>query len=88
MPHLRYLKALVTGLAVVMGLGIVAIVALLWLRLGPTSPPLPQEMTLPMDEEAEAVTQTSTRTIVLTKSGLVLVYDRAGTLQQTVRLTD
>lgn len=71
-----------------MGLGIVAIVALLWLRLGPSSPPLPQEMTLPMDEEAEAVTQTSTRTIVLTKSGLVLVYDRAGALQQTVRLAE
>ena len=32
-PELRFLKTLVTGLALVMGLGMIAVVALLWLRL-------------------------------------------------------
>ncbi|AXC49815.1 hypothetical protein DRW48_09050 [Paracoccus suum] len=88
LPHLRYLKALVSGLAVVMGLGILAIVALLWLRLGATGPVLPPQLALPSGEVAEAVTQTATRVIVVTRAGRVLVYDPAGALQQEIKLTE
>lgn len=85
MPHLRYLKRLVTGLAVVMGAGIVAIVALLWLRLAPGEvPALPPEIALPAGAEAAAVTFASDWTVVVTAAGEVLLYDRAGTLRQRV----
>lgn len=85
MPHLRYLKRLVTGLAVVMGAGIVAIVALLWLRLAPGEvPALPPEIALPAGAEAAAVTFSRDWTVVVTAAGEVLLYDRAGTLRQRV----
>ena len=38
-PELAWLRRVVTGLALAMGLGIVALVAILWLRL--SQPPLP-----------------------------------------------
>ena len=48
LPMLRWLRILVTALAVVMGLGIMVIVALLWLRLSaPVLPDLPEAITLP-----------------------------------------
>lgn len=85
MPHLRYLKRLVTGLAVVMGTGILAIVVLLWLRLAPGDlPALPAEIALPDGAEVAAVTFARGWTVVVTKAGEVLLYDQAGTLRQRV----
>ena len=56
-PELRLLRWLVTGLALVMGLGMIAIVALLWVRLGqPVLPDLPDAITLPDGARAEAET--------------------------------
>lgn len=84
-PHLRYLKRLVTGLAVVMGAGILAIVALLWLRLAPGEvPALPEEIALPAGAVAAAVTFARDWTVVVTAGGEVLVYDRSGALRQQV----
>ena len=84
-PHLRYLKRLVTGLAVVMGAGILAIVVLLWLRLAPgVLPALPDVITLPAGTVIAAVTFARDWTVVVTAGGQVLLYDKAGTLRQSV----
>ncbi|WP_304615928.1 DUF6476 family protein [Paracoccus sp. (in: a-proteobacteria)] len=83
-PELRFLKTLVTGLALVMGLGMVAVVALLWLRLGqpaqPGLPELPDSVQLPEGASPAAVTFARDWLVVVTETGEVLLYDRAGEL--------
>ncbi len=80
-PELRFLKTLVTGLTLVMGVGMIAVVALLWVRLNqPLLPELPDAITLPQDAQTRAVTFATDRIVVLTTDDRVLVYDRAGTL--------
>ena len=86
MPELRFLKTLVTGLSLVMGLGMVAIVALLWVRLGqPVLPELPESITLPEDTDADAVTFARDWIVVVTDTGEVLLYDRNGVLRDRVQ---
>lgn len=83
---LGYLRALVTSLAVVMGLGIVAIVAILWLRLGAAPlPELPASISLPAGAKAEAVTFARDYIVVVTDKGEVLLYDRAGKLKTSLQ---
>jgi hypothetical protein len=85
-PELRFLKRLVTGLAVVMGLGVIALVGLLWLRLGqPVLPDLPATISLPEDARAEAVTFARDWIVVVTQTGEVLLYDRMGALRDRVQ---
>lgn len=85
-PELRWLKALVTGLAVVMGLGIIAIVVLLWMRLSqPMLPDLPATISLPDGAKAEAVTFARDFIVVVTEAGEVLLYDRAGALKDQLQ---
>ncbi|MFN3277671.1 MAG: DUF6476 family protein [Paracoccus hibiscisoli] len=80
-PELRFLKTLVTGLTLVMGLGMVAVVAMLWMRLNqPVLPELPAAITLPQGVQSRAVTFAQSRIVVLTTDDRVLVYDRAGAL--------
>jgi hypothetical protein len=84
-PELAWLRRLVTGLAVVMGLGILALVAILWVRLSqPLLPELPAGLTLPEGTEAAAVTFARDWTVVVTAAGEILLYDREGTLRQRV----
>lgn len=86
MPELRFLKALVTGLALVMGLGMIAIVALLWLRLGqPALPDLPAGIVLPEGARAQAVTFARDWIVVVTGEGEILLYDRTGSLRDRVQ---
>ncbi|MDB6177875.1 DUF6476 family protein [Paracoccus sp. Z330] len=86
-PELRFLKTLVTGLTLVMGLGMVAIVALLWLRLGqPVLPDLPDNIDLPSGTTATAITFAGERIVVMTSDSRVLVYDRAGRLHGSAAL--
>ena len=86
-PELRFLKTLVTGLTLVMGLGMVAVVAMLWLRLGqPVLPELPGNIKLPGDVQVQAVTFAPDWILVVTGDGQVLVYDRNGTLARTIEL--
>lgn len=74
-----------TGLALVMALGMVAVVAILWLRLSqPPLPVLPNAITLPEGARAAAITFARDWTVVVTEGGEVLVYDRAGGLRQRV----
>ena len=85
-PELRLLKALVTGLALVMGLGMIAIVALLWFRLGqPVLAELPESIALPDGATAQAVTFARDWIVVVTDAGEVLLYDRAGALKDRVQ---
>lgn len=85
-PELRLLRGLVTGLALVMGLGMITIVALLWLRLGqPTLPDLPEGMALPDGAQAQAVTFARDWIVVVTDAGEVLLYDRSGALRDRVQ---
>lgn len=83
-PEARFLRRLVTGLAVVMGLGMVAIVAILWLRLSAPAtgemPPLPAGISLPEGETPAAVTFAPSGLIVVTGAGRVLFYDAKGQL--------
>ncbi|MTD98775.1 hypothetical protein GIY56_00560 [Paracoccus sp. YIM 132242] len=85
-PELRLLRWLVTGLALVMGLGMIAIVALLWLRLGqPVLPDLPEAITLPDGARPEAVTFARDWIVVVTDAGEVLLFDRSGALRDRVQ---
>lgn len=85
-PELRVLRWLVMGLAAVMGLGMIAIVALLWMRLSqPMLPDLPEGIALPPDARPAAVTFARDWIVVVTEAGEVLLYDRAGALRDRVR---
>ena len=85
LPMLRWLRLLVTSLAAVMGLGIIAIVALLWLRLSEAPlPQLPEGFVLPQGATPAALTFARDWIVVVTEGGEVLVYDRQGRLRQTV----
>lgn len=82
---LRWLRFLVTALAAVMGVGVLAIVALLWLRLSEAPlPQLPPKIALPPGAAAEAVTFARDWIVVVTQSGEVLLYDRQGALRDRV----
>ncbi|MDO5620541.1 MAG: DUF6476 family protein [Paracoccus sp. (in: a-proteobacteria)] len=85
----RYLRRLVTGLALVMGFGVLAIVALIWARMPQMTragdiPPPPAPITLPEGETAAAVTYAQGRVIVVTQAGAVLFYAPDGSLQRRV----
>lgn len=84
-PELAWLRRLVTGLAVVMALGVAAVAAILWVRLSqPPLPHLPPGIELPQGAEAAAVTFARDWTVVVTDAGEVLLYDRTGALRQRV----
>ncbi len=88
-PELKFLKLLVGTLALVMIGGILAIVALLALRLPGQPAPLalPPGLELPEGARAEALSFGRDWVVVLTEQGEALVYDRAtGALRQRVRL--
>lgn len=85
---MRWLKRLVTGLALVMGVGILAIAAVLWVRLGPGAAPplpvLPAGLVLPEGVRPAAVTFAKGWLVVVSEAGEVLLFDASGTLRQRV----
>ena len=86
MPELAWLRRVVTGLALAMALGVVAVAGILWIRLAqPPLPRLPDRVALPAGETPAAVTFARDWTVVVTEGGEVLVYDRAGVLSSRVR---
>jgi len=86
LPLLRWLRWLVTALAAVMGLGMLVVAALLWLRLSqPPLPELPAQLSLPEGAVPAAVTFARDWLVVVTETGEVLLYDRQGRLQRQVQ---
>ncbi|MFB2531375.1 DUF6476 family protein [Paracoccus sp. p3-h83] len=86
-PELRFLKRLVTALALVMIFGLLAIVALLVIRLGkpaPVLPDLPAAISLPAGEQPQALTFAPGYTVVVTQTGRVLIYAADGSLHRDV----
>lgn len=83
---LRWLRVLVTSLAAVMGLGVLVIAALLWLRLSEAPlPRLPAHVALPEGAKPAAVTFARDWLVVVTEAGEVLLYDGQGRLRQQVQ---
>jgi len=79
---LRWLRILVTSLAAVMGIGVLAIVALLWLRLSQAPlPVLPDQIALPEGAVPAAVTFARDWIVVVTEAGEILLYDQQGRLR-------
>ncbi|WP_241648354.1 DUF6476 family protein [Paenirhodobacter populi] len=87
-PLLRFLKLLVTALAVTMILGLVAIIWLLVTRLpgAPVLPPLPEAIQLPEGATARSLSFAGDRIVVLTQDDRVLVYRADGTLIGETRI--
>ena len=86
LPMLRWLRVLVTALAVVMGVGVLVIAALLWLRLSEAPlPKLPDQIALPEGARPAAVTFARDWVVVVTEAGEVLLYDRQGRLKDRVQ---
>ncbi len=88
-PELRFLKTLVTLLTGVMILGLLTIVALLVIRLGPAPRPplpvLPEDIVLPEGVTMQALTIARDWVVVVTDDGELLLYDRAsGRLEQRI----
>ncbi len=86
-PELRWLKMLVTGMGLIMGLGMIALVALLWFRLGqPMLPELPDKIALPDGATPQAVTFARDFIVVVTEeAGEVLLFDRSGVLHKRIQ---
>ena len=83
---LRWLRILVTSRAVVMGVGVLAIAGLLWLRLSEAPlPELPEQIALPEGAAPAAVTFARDWVVVVTETGEVLLYDRQGRLKDRVQ---
>lgn len=97
---LRWLRWLVTGLALTMGVGILVIAALLWVRLGPGGgapamvpatvpgqiPQLPAGFMLPDGVRATAVTFSQDWVVVVSDAGEVLIFDQSGNLHQRAHI--
>lgn len=91
LPEVRFLKLLVTALAVTMIAGLITIVALLVIRLpaqgrAPALPELPAAITLPAGVTALSVSFAEGRVVVLGRGGEVLLYTPEGTLLGQTRL--
>ncbi|MEO1453054.1 MAG: DUF6476 family protein [Pseudomonadota bacterium] len=87
-PQLRFLRRLVTVLTATMILGVLAIVALLVIRLQTPAPlALPDSIALPDGTQATAFTQSDGWFAVVTADNQILIFDRLnGTLLQTVEI--
>ncbi len=82
-PELRFLKWLVTALAVTMIAGLLTIVTLLVIRFNQPSAnklTLPEAISLPDGAKAASVTMQPDRIIVVTEGDRVLVYSISGQL--------
>lgn len=86
--NLRFLRILVTTLTAVMIGGVLAIVALLVIRLSAESPVVPETLVLPDGTEATAFTMAPDWMAVVTADNRILIYDRAsGSLTQEIEIT-
>lgn len=81
----RFLKILVSALAGVMIMGLVAVIYLLVIRLNADVPPLPSRIELPEGTRAHAFTQGEGWFAVVTEDDRILIFGRDGkTLLQEI----
>ena len=86
---MRFLRLLVTGLTVVMIVGLVTVVALIVMRFRDDGPILPENLSLPDGVAAQAVTMGDGWYAIVTADNRILIYDRiTGALRQEVALTE
>lgn len=94
LPHLRFLKVLVTALAGTMIIGLITLITLIVIRFpssagsdAASQPSLPASITLPKGETVAAVTFGRGWVAVVTKRDEILVYDaKDGTLKQRLQI--
>ncbi|GGE26585.1 hypothetical protein GCM10011360_13680 [Primorskyibacter flagellatus] len=83
-PHIRFLRGLVTVLAGVMILGLLVLIVLIVIRFRtpplPAFPALPAAIALPDGADAQAVTAGPGWYLVVTQDGRALVYASDGKL--------
>ncbi|WP_224824405.1 DUF6476 family protein [Cognatishimia sp. MH4019] len=85
--NLRFLRILVTVLTATMILGVLAIIVLLVMRLQQPAPlALPDQLTLPDGTTATAFTQTDDWIAIITDDNRIVIYERDGTLRQTIQI--
>ncbi len=88
-PSLRFLKTLVTVLTATMILGLLTMIVLFVIRLGPGSAtvvPLPDTIVLPEGAKALSVAWGSDHYVVVTADKRVLIFDADGQLTKTVEI--
>lgn len=85
--NIRFLRRLVTALAVTMIFGVLAIVVVIVIRFSDRSPVLPETITLPNGAQATAFTQGDSWYAVVTDRNQILIFDRfTGELRQIVEV--
>lgn len=85
--QLKFLRHLVTGLTAVMVCGVVAIVALLVIRLSNTGPQLPENVALPAGVSARAVTFGEGWIAVVTEDDRILILNSlSGSVRQDIQI--
>ena len=88
LPEVRFLKILVTTLTATMIVGLVAIIALLVIRLPGAAPlpELPAVITLPEGARVQSLTFARDHLVVVTDQDMVLIYTPQGELRQSLTL--
>jgi len=86
--NLRFLRLLVTGMTVVMVVGLLALVVLLVMRFREDGPILPENLALEDGVSAQAVTMGDGWVAIVTEDNRILIHDRiTGALRQEVVLS-
>ena len=87
-PHLTFLRRLVTILTLTMIGGIIALVTLIFIRFQGEATPiyLPDSITLPDNTLPVAFTQTSKWYAIVTDDDHIMVFDTNGVLFQTIKV--
>jgi len=86
-PHLDYLRRLVTLLSATMIGGMIILIILFVIRFQQDKLSVPPEITLPSDVTPIAFTQTRDWYAVVTQENTILLFTPKGKLFQTVEIT-
>lgn len=93
--NLKFLRRLVTALTATMMIGLVVLIGLIVIRLqtAAANPPsalaLPDSITLPAGQSAQAFTRGSDWYAIVTGDDTILIYDvNSGALRQTIKINN
>ena len=83
--NIRFLRILVTTLTITMIAGIIIIIALLAIKLQPSTIEIPQNINLPRNSNAISYSQGSDWIAVTTSNDQILIFDSpTGKIRQTI----